>query len=307
MLRLTSFLFTILPLISFAEETSTALLFEIPSSQLHCCNLTDEEFEPQILAFEPRAQDTVHLEEILSHTGLNPNFIFARSPSIGYNAVATMIDNQRVILYSEKLLDDLATDTKSNWSPASILAHEIGHHLQGHTLTEGGSTPKTELEADRFSGYVLARMGASMNEATATIKKLSSEHGSHTHPPRYARVAAITDGWKRAQTHLKAQLKALALDPEQSHYLHIAYRSEETSPGTWEWTAWIDADAASMAKIDSVTWQLHELLPEPERPSTNKASKFEISENSKGEFTLKAILKNDKEEFETLRKKLQFR
>lgn len=75
------------------------------------------------------------------------------------------------------------------------MAHEIGHHLSGHTLDGLGSRPKKELEADRFSGFILQKMGATLDQATATVNTFSEE-GSRTHPGRSARVAAVTNGWK---------------------------------------------------------------------------------------------------------------
>ena len=37
----------------------------------------------------------------------------------------------------------------------TLLAHEVGHHLNGHTIHRGGSTPELELEADEFAGFIL--------------------------------------------------------------------------------------------------------------------------------------------------------
>lgn len=42
--------------------------------------------------------------------------------------------------------------TVNDFSQWSIHAHEIGHHLSGHTLTSGGDRHQQELEADEFSG-----------------------------------------------------------------------------------------------------------------------------------------------------------
>jgi hypothetical protein len=90
----------------------------------------------------------------------------------------------------------------TNWGSVSILAHEIGHHLSGHTLEEGGSRPPTELEADVFSGFVLGRLGADLDEACAAMKTMP-DVGSATHPPSSARVVAITKGWKNARNQDK--------------------------------------------------------------------------------------------------------
>ena len=73
----------------------------------------------------------------------------------------------------EENMRDLARLTGGDpWAPVSIMAHEIGHHLSGHTITSGGSRPAIELEADKFSGYVLYRMGATQTAATKAIMAL---------------------------------------------------------------------------------------------------------------------------------------
>ncbi|WP_390886604.1 M48 family metalloprotease [Lacinutrix neustonica] len=66
------------------------------------------------------------------------------------NAVATIINDERYILYDSKLLDLANNQTASFWSSISILAHEIGHHLSGHTLNQMTDNHTAELEADKF-------------------------------------------------------------------------------------------------------------------------------------------------------------
>jgi hypothetical protein len=84
----------------------------------------------------------------------------------------------------------------------SILAHEVGHHLNGHTLLGTGSTPNLELEADEFSGFVMRKLGASLAEAQAAIKLIGSERASKTHPGRAQRLASILHGWDHADTQI---------------------------------------------------------------------------------------------------------
>lgn len=136
--------------------------------------------------------------EIMKHTGLPQNFtIMAANVD---NAEAT-IDNygRRLILYNQQFMLGVIQGTGTDWSAASILAHEIGHHLSGHTFVGGGSKPPIELEADKFSGFVLYNMGSSLEEAQAAMRLISSPDGSSTHPPKSARLAAITNGFIEAR------------------------------------------------------------------------------------------------------------
>ncbi|MEP6847047.1 MAG: hypothetical protein ABI861_13635, partial [Panacibacter sp.] len=84
-------------------------------------------------------------------------------------------------------------------------AHEIGHHLSGHTLLQGGSRPDLELEADRFSGYILYKMGATLDDAQIAIKIFSSDNSSSTHPAKKSRLVAITNGWLAAKEQDKSK------------------------------------------------------------------------------------------------------
>lgn len=79
------------------------------------------------------------------------------------------------------------------------MAHEIGHHLQGHTLVPGGSRPPSELEADDFSGFTLYQMGAELEDAQKAMATFGDPNGSATHPPRDQRLVAIEKGWDRAK------------------------------------------------------------------------------------------------------------
>lgn len=137
------------------------------------------------------------VERIMQHTGLPQNFeIMAANVA---NAQARLEGSTRLILYNQEFMERVKRRTRTDWAAVSILAHEIGHHLSGHTLTMDGSRPKTELEADRFSGHVLYKMGAKLRESKAAMEAVASDTGSSTHPPKSARLAAIANGWYSAQ------------------------------------------------------------------------------------------------------------
>jgi hypothetical protein len=149
-----------------------------------------------ITVYQPRQRELEQINSILKFSGLSSNFIIYSSPI--ENAVATIINNKRYILYDPKLLSYSDGNSGNYWSSMSILAHEIGHHLSGHTLTNKGSNPSDELEADKFSGFVLYKLGSSLEQATAAMQNLGSENDSYSHPSKYKRIQSITKGWKEA-------------------------------------------------------------------------------------------------------------
>lgn len=149
------------------------------------------------------ARDIV--QEIINVVGLKPRFEL-RAADID-NAAAVVYNGKRYILYNERFLAAINNAVHTDWGGVSILAHEIGHHLNGHTLSRSGSNPSDELEADEFSGFVLRKMGASMAEAQAAINLLSEEENSRTHPGKNYRLAAIGKGWRSANDQLMASAK----------------------------------------------------------------------------------------------------
>lgn len=142
------------------------------------------------------------VQEIINVVGLQPRFEL-RAANIE-NAAAVIYNGKRYILYNERFLAAVNNAVKTDWAGVSIIAHEIGHHLNGHTLSRAGSNPKDELEADEFSGFVLRKMGASLAEAQAAIKLLSDERTSSTHPGKQYRLAALSKGWQSAHNQLYA-------------------------------------------------------------------------------------------------------
>lgn len=135
------------------------------------------------------------VKEILDAAGLAPNFIVR--PANVPNAAASARGEIRYVEYNPAFIAQLKAGTKSNWSVYSVMAHELGHHLQGHTLQIGGSRPSLELEADEYSGFILAKLGASLSNAEAAMRTFGSNSQSGTHPPADARLAAIKKGWDR--------------------------------------------------------------------------------------------------------------
>ena len=150
------------------------------------------------------ARDIV--KEIIDVVGLKPRFEL-RAAEIE-NAAAVTYNGKRYILYNEQFLASINNAVHTDWAGVSILAHEIGHHLNGHTLTRTGSNHADELEADEFSGFVLRKLGASLAEAQAAINLLSEDRNSATHPARVYRLASIKKGWQHANTQLLASSRA---------------------------------------------------------------------------------------------------
>jgi hypothetical protein len=186
-------------LVDLVDESSNSGTSRPGSALLESDELVISDASPAALAI---------VEQILSYTGLPLSFR-VQSANI-YNAAALIVEGERVILYDPKLIEDIERVTGNRWIATSILAHEIGHHLAGHTLA-AEYTQRFELEADYFSGFVLYKMGATLAESQGVMNLLRDHPNmdEDNHPPQAQRLAAIEDGWQIAA----GQISVSALPP----------------------------------------------------------------------------------------------
>jgi tetratricopeptide (TPR) repeat protein len=116
----------------------------------------------------------------------------------------------RYILYEKEFMQ-LINSRTNHWSSLAILAHEVGHHINGHaldiTMYLGGvveaksleNQRKQELEADEFAGFVLARLGADLNSALAFTEVLKEKDDTYdTYPSKSKGVNAVRKGFNKA-------------------------------------------------------------------------------------------------------------
>ena len=148
------------------------------------CSHFGEELPGSVVTFSSSEEAESVIKRIVDATGLIQNF---RVRAAGVpNAAAQIEGATRYILYNPQFIQETERASGTRWGPISIMAHEVGHHLNGHTLDGRGSRPKIELQADYYSGFIVQKLGGSMKEARAAMERLGSERASDT-PPRQAR------------------------------------------------------------------------------------------------------------------------
>ena len=148
---------------------------------------------PYVFDADPQAQKIV--SDICRAIGIAQSFQL-QSAEVK-NALACERDGVRFILYNTEFLRDIQTDARTKWAAYGVLAHEIGHHVNGHHFEEQKSERRKEmeLEADRFAGSALRLLGATKDEAKAAVFNLLNEGETDTHPPKTARNLAVVNGW----------------------------------------------------------------------------------------------------------------
>lgn len=139
-----------------------------------------------------------YINTMLDSINWKENFTIREQNGIN-NAYATIMNNRRYIIYDNNFLENLDGVAKTKWASISVLAHEMGHHYRNHVIDSKGSTPPKEIEADYFSGYVMAKLGASLDEAVRGMSLIASPRASASHPGKADRLDAISRGWNYAK------------------------------------------------------------------------------------------------------------
>ncbi len=143
----------------------------------------------------PRAEAVRVVDWIVRIAGVARNFeVIEGEFKGGWIALAGMHERRRYLIYDRKMFD--WADGRVRWRHVAIMAHEIAHHLNGDTTGTHGAVHdhEEELAADYFAGFVVARLGGTLDQALS-MTDILSERASKTHPARADRRVAVTEGW----------------------------------------------------------------------------------------------------------------
>ena len=216
--------------------------FNVKSQELRSYddNTKDAEKLCKILgkSFVTETEAIESLDKILAVIGASRRFILKPCDNID-NAMAISLKGIRYIFYNQDFMKAINEKTGSYWSNMSILAHEIGHHINGHTidailyineLVEEetlAASRKMELEADEFAGFVLGKLGATLSEATKAISLVSSDDDDSysTHPSKSKRIDAIKKGYNNALKNVVSYKNTTIKTAEE--YFYSGYKKAE--------------------------------------------------------------------------------
>ena len=139
--------------------------------------------------------------------------------------VAVLDDKKRYILcnrlYFKKLKDE------NLW--AALLAHAIGHHVREHGFSRLAAVRQhEEIEADKFMGYALRKLGIPRSVASEIPIRLPLGHASDS----MERRMAILYGWDRAQLLFDISDKASYYD-DNKNKVDLDFPSFEFPPPAW--------------------------------------------------------------------------
>ena len=181
-------------IISAAFLTASIITFAQSSS--HGLSRNNNEVSPlSVTNFNNPDDAQKAVTEIMNVMGLKQNFILR--PANVSNVEAFVSKRKRYILYNPEFIGWINNSTKDKWASVALLAHEIGHHLNGHTLGRGVNS-QFELDADEFAGFVMRKLGASLEQSQRVMYYIAKAEKSETHPAREDRMLAIKIGWSKA-------------------------------------------------------------------------------------------------------------
>jgi len=255
------------------------LSFSQTKDAIELCYAVQQNFNQ----FSSNSEANDALNRILFVTGATPNFVLMECDKIS-NAVAVTYKGERYILYDREFLS-LISRNSSSWSNLFILAHEVGHHINGHTkdialgsilsAQELEEQRREELEADYYAGFVLSKLGASLSQTTAAINLIGSQGDDRfsTHPDRNKRISSITRGWNNGVERT------------------VRSSSNETNGSTASLKSWVKVQPAKNNPFDKSIGYAYTVGSI--RPTSSKYSNFnpiiKITDKDKDRFNLKFI------------------
>jgi hypothetical protein len=161
--------------------------------------------------------------DILKKVGINDkNFRIISCNSV-YNALAFNYKDERFIVADQNFLNFLNNrNEKVNdyWFYLFILSHEIGHHLNGHTLKNAPSLEdkrKQELECDKFAGMILRKYNAKESIVVDILKKIPHpETDNSTHPTLDKRISAALKGYNFENNEIEKTIELYRKEIEKT-------------------------------------------------------------------------------------------
>jgi len=133
-------------------------------------------------------------DDVFKALGLGPRNIpvFASFEIANAAAYPNLQGQGPAIVYNPDFLTKLYKI--NSWAPASVIAHEIGHHVAKDRANP--NSHRRELAADEVSGCALAWLGTNLDQATVAMTRgLPVNSGSPSHPGTQQRVDAITQAF----------------------------------------------------------------------------------------------------------------
>ena len=112
------------------------------------------------------------------------------------NALATIVNGKMIIIYDTTFLNMTEKLTNNKGGATMVLAHEIGHLLNIHSLAPSASSPWwDELDADYFVGLIVLAKKIPIESIYALYDLFPTMSDSKSHPEWQARIKTTINGY----------------------------------------------------------------------------------------------------------------
>lgn len=183
-------------------SVSLALFGALAPAQIH--PIQAQVVEPYVAVEET---DVAFVERLLGSLSMPNNVELRKSDAPKLSARAFIDQGIRVIEYSPTFMARVRNPI-NDWAALGLFAHELGHHIAGHTLSNT-TTPAVELAADEWAGFVLGFIGANQLEAENAVENYAPILPTLTHPGRERRRTAVIQGWQNANRQIPVTASAI--------------------------------------------------------------------------------------------------
>lgn len=200
-----------------------------------------------ILTKKPAQEEKEIAKKIREVIGLSEQAFELKKGSVPEKAqaIAIIINKKRYLLYDPAFMRNALSKDEKGWAAMGILAHEIAHFLEGHTLNVEKLSHEEELVADEWAGFILAKLGATAEQAKLAISLLPHEP-SKSHPPKRNRLFRVDNGWERGRASISNPSPTLEPSVKPSH---------SDKPADWPSDLWNTCWNGSYVDFTTTQWE----------------------------------------------------
>jgi hypothetical protein len=158
------------------------------------CLFASDHLSETLYFFPPDKQSLSLFSELLAKSGKDLNVV-VKAANVPEVAAATN-GKERLLLYNQFALDRFQKEGRKDWRLTMVIGHQIGHHASDHAFSLPPELRiEVELEADRFAGYLMFQLGATIADVQSLTEFFGESPQNPLFPDPKARLAATIEGW----------------------------------------------------------------------------------------------------------------
>ncbi|BAU53263.1 hypothetical protein [Mucilaginibacter gotjawali] len=155
------------------------------------CGFSKQDTTSEGYAWDADNQALEYVKRICDVSGISKNFTIQRSSLTATACAVIDADNNRIIYYNQDFFGSLNNETYK----IAILAHEIAHHLNNNLFTKDSKRTIDELDADKFAGSVICKLGLKLEDAKQLYITECPSYSKGIYPARKDRIEAFSIGF----------------------------------------------------------------------------------------------------------------